>query len=102
MDPSVTASLQQLTVSIDLVRDKLAPFMDLPTIEWNKLDTIERCSMCVLMAYTLNSLYFAYLKAQGVSPLEHPIMQELERVKTYMDKIKQHSKRTRLLSLLRV
>ncbi|KAK2824563.1 hypothetical protein Q5P01_021738 [Channa striata] len=42
-----------------------------------------------MSAYTLNSLFWMYLVTQGVNPREHGIKQELERIRTYMNKVKE-------------
>jgi len=41
------------------------------------------------MAYTINTLFYVYLKTQGVSPTNHPVKQELERIKLYIKKMKE-------------
>lgn len=38
--------------------------------------------------YALNSLMWAYLRTRGVDPKQTPLKSELERVKSYMDKLK--------------
>lgn len=58
MENNQQVTLDNLTDAIDLIRSKLEPFMELPPVEWNKLNTADRCKMCVLLAYTLNSLFF--------------------------------------------
>eukprot|EP00064_Thunnus_orientalis_P002818 superscaffoldBa00000218_g2826 len=42
-----------------------------------------------MSAYTLNSLFWMYLVTQGVNPREHGIKQELERIRTYMNRVKE-------------
>nr|QBH67513.1 DNA-binding protein C1D [Ustilago esculenta] len=44
--------------------------------------------MQVSVAYVLLDLVWILLKTKGVDPTNHPIMQELERVKSYFGKIK--------------
>ncbi|PRP85615.1 C1D nuclear receptor corepressor [Planoprotostelium fungivorum] len=48
----------------------------------DSLEATDQAKLLTLMAYTLHSLYF------GENPLEHPVKQELERVREYMNKIK--------------
>eukprot|EP01027_Heterolobosea_sp_BB2_P010913 GEZU01015943.1.p1 GENE.GEZU01015943.1~~GEZU01015943.1.p1 ORF type:complete len:213 (+),score=75.60 GEZU01015943.1:166-804(+) len=50
---------------------------------------IDRAKLNLAMAYTVNTLFFMYLRAQGVNPQDHPVKDELERVKKYMNKIKE-------------
>lgn len=44
--------------------------------------------MQVSVAYVLMDLVWILLKTKGVDPTNHPVMQELERVKSYFGKIK--------------
>eukprot|EP00299_Pterocystis_sp_00344_P009329 c3895_g1_i1.p1 GENE.c3895_g1_i1~~c3895_g1_i1.p1 ORF type:complete len:192 (+),score=26.92 c3895_g1_i1:31-576(+) len=41
----------------------------------------------VALAFALNSCFFMLLKTQGVSPKEHPVKKELDRIKTYISKL---------------
>ncbi|KAL6070427.1 DNA-binding protein c1d [Balamuthia mandrillaris] len=52
------------------------------------LSEVERAKLHVMLSYTLNSLYYVYLKTQGVSPQGHPVKAELDRVKSYIQKVK--------------
>ncbi|KAJ3447580.1 sun-cor steroid hormone receptor co-repressor [Anaeramoeba flamelloides] len=59
----------------------------LPEITEN-LEPLEQAKLNMSIAYTINSLYFMYLKTQGIDPKKHPVKKELERVKLYIKKIK--------------
>ncbi|XP_028676328.1 nuclear nucleic acid-binding protein C1D isoform X2 [Erpetoichthys calabaricus] len=54
-----------------------------------KLDPLEQAKLDLMSAYSLNSLFWIYLVTQGVNPKEHAVKQELERIRTYMNKIKE-------------
>nr|XP_056712932.1 nuclear nucleic acid-binding protein C1D [Euleptes europaea] len=54
-----------------------------------KLDPLEQAKLDLVSAYTLNSLFWVYLATQGVNPKEHPVKQELERIRTYMNRVKE-------------
>ncbi|KAB0362991.1 hypothetical protein FD755_002187 [Muntiacus reevesi] len=41
------------------------------------------------LAYILNSMFGVYLATCGVSPKEHPKKQELERIRVYMNRVKE-------------
>ena len=41
------------------------------------------------LAYTLNSLFWIYLRTQGVAPKDHAVSAELDRIKNYMVRLKQ-------------
>ncbi|NXY34708.1 C1D protein, partial [Pomatorhinus ruficollis] len=38
----------------------------------------------LVSVYTLNSMFWVYLATQGINPKEHPVKQELERIRTYI------------------
>ena len=44
--------------------------------------------MNAALAYTVNSLFFMYLKTRGVETKDHAIKSEIDRVKKYFGKIK--------------
>ncbi|XP_006005188.1 nuclear nucleic acid-binding protein C1D isoform X1 [Latimeria chalumnae] len=54
-----------------------------------KLEPLEQAKLDLVSAYTLNSLFWIYLVTLGVNPKEHPVKQELERIRTYMNKVKE-------------
>merc|ERR1711872_823140 len=41
-----------------------------------------------MVAYSINSLFWAYLSTQGINPKQHPIRNELKRIQEYMGKVK--------------
>ncbi|KAJ1028917.1 hypothetical protein NDA18_002939 [Ustilago nuda] len=49
---------------------------------------LDAARMQVSVAYVLMDLVWILLKTKGVDPMNHPVMQELERVKSYFGKIK--------------
>ncbi|XP_048865335.1 nuclear nucleic acid-binding protein C1D [Brienomyrus brachyistius] len=58
-----------------------------------KLDPLEQAKLDLMSAYALNSLYWTYLVTQGVNPKEHGVKQELERIRTYMNKVREMADR---------
>ncbi|NP_001026207.2 nuclear nucleic acid-binding protein C1D isoform X1 [Gallus gallus] len=54
-----------------------------------KLEPLEQAKLDLVSAYTLNSMFWVYLATQGINPKEHPVKQELERIRTYMNKVKE-------------
>ncbi|XP_033991735.1 nuclear nucleic acid-binding protein C1D [Trematomus bernacchii] len=85
-DSSVTA--------IKTMLDKL-PKNDL----MHKLDPLDQAKLDLMSAYTLNSLFWMYLVTQGINPREHGIKQELERIRTYMNKVKEITDRKKAARL---
>ncbi|XP_012675323.2 nuclear nucleic acid-binding protein C1D [Clupea harengus] len=54
-----------------------------------KLDPLEQAKLDLMSAYAMNSLFWMYLVTQGINPKEHGIKQELERIRTHMNKVKE-------------
>ncbi|XP_014673989.1 PREDICTED: nuclear nucleic acid-binding protein C1D-like [Priapulus caudatus] len=54
-----------------------------------KLLPIEKAKMDLMVAYTVNSMFWMFLNASGENTKEHPVKQELERLRGYMHKVKQ-------------
>ncbi|NXG71978.1 C1D protein, partial [Baryphthengus martii] len=54
-----------------------------------KLDPLEQAKLDLVSVYTLNSMFWVYLATQGINPKDHPVKQELERIRTYMNKVKE-------------
>lgn len=52
------------------------------------LTPLDQARFDLTAAYTLNSLMWAYLRTRGVDPKQTQLKTELERVKSYMDKLK--------------
>ena len=52
------------------------------------LTPLDQARFDLTAAYTLNSLMWAYLRTRGVDPKQTQLKSELERVKSYMDKLK--------------
>ncbi|XP_030297005.1 nuclear nucleic acid-binding protein C1D [Sparus aurata] len=76
--------------SVSSVKSMLDKLMSMPRNELlQKLDPLDQAKLDLMSAYTLNSLFWMYLVTQGVNPREHGIKQELERIRTYMNKVKE-------------
>ncbi|KAH3681981.1 hypothetical protein WICPIJ_007052 [Wickerhamomyces pijperi] len=54
-------------------------------------DPLKRVKIATNYAYTIVTLAFAYLKSIGVDTAKHPIMEDLNRVKSYMKRYKDAS-----------
>ncbi|KAI8854817.1 hypothetical protein BC829DRAFT_379731 [Chytridium lagenaria] len=94
MDPDVAmefgSKAKEFVESISEVEEKLAPFLDATSGEsfdsmMTKLDPIDRARTYILLSYTINTLFFAYLRTEGATK-GHPVRKELMRIKDYMDK----------------
>lgn len=83
-------SLTALESSLGAVDDMLKTMMAVSRNELlQKLDPLEQAKVDLVSAYTLNSMFWVYLATQGVNPKEHPVKQELERIRVYMNRVKE-------------
>ncbi len=98
--------LQHLDACLADVNDDLKEIMQTGLRE--QLETlqspVERAQFVLNVAYAINSLFFGafiplgkanrtvYLRTQGHNTKDHPVMQELDRVKTYFQKLTDVSK----------
>ncbi|XP_045467438.1 nuclear nucleic acid-binding protein C1D [Harmonia axyridis] len=63
--------------------------------EYAKITTKEKTDFDLLMAMTLNMLYWLHLNAIGENPAEHDVKEQLARVKEFMNKVKEaHERQT--------
>ncbi|CAG00289.1 unnamed protein product, partial [Tetraodon nigroviridis] len=76
--------------SVSSVKTMLEKLMSIPRNEQpQKLDPLDQAKLDLMSVYTLNSLFWMYLVTQGVNPREHGIKQELERIRTCMNRVKE-------------
>ncbi|XP_028577880.2 nuclear nucleic acid-binding protein C1D [Lacerta agilis] len=76
--------------SLGFVDEMLKTMMSVSRSELlQKLDPLEQAKLDLVSAYTLNSMFWVYLATQGINPKEHPVKQELERIRTYMNRVKE-------------
>ncbi|KAK1218695.1 hypothetical protein PQX77_018594 [Marasmius sp. AFHP31] len=81
--------LAVLSSSIDELEEHLQPLLSqtLPETLLG-LEPLQQAKLLTDIPYVVYDLAFIYLKTRGVDPKTHPVISELERVKTYFDKIK--------------
>lgn len=87
--PKVQKTVDKLSSEIDNLENLLSPHIDKHISEKKFNNAKERAEFYTFLAYSLDSILFAYLKSQGQDTANHEIMRELERVKSYMTKVKQ-------------
>ncbi|KAJ6032313.1 hypothetical protein N7540_003045 [Penicillium herquei] len=81
--------LEQLDDDLDYLEEALEPFLGKSLVGVSKnLPVMDKAKLHVLVTYTLESLIFSYLRLHGVDAKNHPVFQELTRVKQYFEKIK--------------
>jgi exosome complex protein LRP1 len=92
ISPELQQTIQSLDASITTISKHVESFLSAPMEDLiSQMTSEEHAKLNVLLAYTLNTLFYAYLKTQGASPGNHPVKAELERVKTYLAKLKELS-----------
>ncbi|KAJ2494076.1 hypothetical protein IWW37_000154 [Coemansia sp. RSA 2050] len=87
-EQKLSKHVDQLTVAVGQVQRALEPILKQPLSEvLPKLSTIQRCELEALVAYSIDTLFWIFLKINGIPPKEHPVMKELQRVQRYIAKI---------------
>jgi exosome complex protein LRP1 len=89
LSEDVDAKLTLLEEAVTEVETHLTPLLDsnLDEIAPN-LKALESCELNCSLAYAATSLFFMYLRTQGVDPTSHPVHQEIDRVQSYMKKLR--------------
>ncbi|KAI9010380.1 hypothetical protein CLU79DRAFT_773494 [Phycomyces nitens] len=84
MDPTqketAKKALRALNARTEIVARHLEPLLSRPMSEvYSKLPVNERAQFQVLMSYTINTLFYTYLRTQGQNTHDHKVMKELVR-----------------------
>ncbi|KAF8323245.1 hypothetical protein DL93DRAFT_2070848 [Clavulina sp. PMI_390] len=82
--------VDSLSSSLDDLEATLEPLLaqTLAQTEEN-LEPEQTAKLQVLLSYVIQDLVLVYLKTKGLDPQQHPVSEELRRVKSYFDKIKE-------------
>mmetsp|Transcript_14798 Transcript_14798/g.35755 ORF Transcript_14798/g.35755 Transcript_14798/m.35755 type:complete len:143 (+) Transcript_14798:120-548(+) len=81
--------LDTLEESMTALEAELEPLLSTPwDVLTSKMEPLEKAKLNLMIAYAADSLFFLYLKTQGQSAEDHPVTEELARVKEYMQKLK--------------
>lgn len=83
---SLDSSVGQLEASVEPILKKSLD--ELVAKSAGTSDQVERIKLYNNFTYVLISVLFSYLKSSGVNTDTHPIMKELARIKTYMNRLK--------------
>jgi len=93
---SVQSALFDFHDSISAVEEVLGPFFAKPLEETEaNADPIQKAKLELMAIFSANSLHWMYLCTRGESPTEHPILDELTRIKKYMDRLKELEDRSK-------
>mmetsp|Transcript_7668 Transcript_7668/g.11376 ORF Transcript_7668/g.11376 Transcript_7668/m.11376 type:complete len:159 (-) Transcript_7668:243-719(-) len=79
----VRTNLQRFSETLDTVEKSLKPVVELvqDEEEMEKMPAADKARAHIALSYAANSLFYLYLKTQGMDPSQHPVREELERVK---------------------
>lgn len=91
MDASDVQDLvEDLTGNIDDLESSLSPLLNSAiSASTSKLPLLDKAKLYVLATYALDSVLFSYLRLNGADVKSHPVAQEIARVRTYFQKIKE-------------
>ena len=71
------------TIEAQVRRLQAAPWAEL----CKGLPPLEVARVHLMVAYAVSTLFYMYLKTQGLSPASHPVREELERVKARLHRL---------------
>jgi exosome complex protein LRP1 len=90
-------SVAQMSEAVRELETSLLPLLALPPTDINeRLNEQDRAKLRLFTAYSINSLFYAYLKSQGEATTAHPVMKELDRVKEYFGKLRDATQNTKV------
>jgi exosome complex protein LRP1 len=91
MDSSDVKDLvEDMTGSIDDLEAALAPLLNATlSSSVSKLPLLDKAKLYVLATYAIDSVLFSYLRLNGQNVKDHPVVQEIMRVRSYFNKIKE-------------
>ncbi|XP_020289401.1 nuclear nucleic acid-binding protein C1D-like [Pseudomyrmex gracilis] len=94
-DENLIARLQQFGEAAFKIQDMIE-LINNPSV-FEKLSNSDKINYKLLLSYSLNSLFWMYLRAEGKDPSKHRIKSENERLKKAMLRAKQISDRKLLM-----
>jgi len=94
----ILVKLQNFDASLGNIEDLLKPFLKIPIndIVEKVNDPLQNARLSLMVSYAVNSLFWAYLVTQGVNAKNHPIRNELKRIKDNMGKVKLAEERKKM------
>lgn len=85
-DTGFVSKVQASTEAIGKIERTLQKAMEIKTEE---LTSEEKLNLEIFLTYSVNSLYFMYLKVNGDNVSSHPVKHELNRIREAMERQKQ-------------
>lgn len=88
--PELADSFKSFSLAIDEIEKAMQPLQDTPKNEMMKKFTpLEVAKLDLVCAYSINSIFWMHLITRGVNPKSHDIKGELDRIKSYMGKVRE-------------
>ncbi|XP_034245676.1 nuclear nucleic acid-binding protein C1D-like [Thrips palmi] len=86
-DEPFKSSIKKFHSSVDKIGESLQ--LCCGNDVYSNMSSEEKVEYDLFLSYSLNSLFWCYLRTQGVDPKQHGVKNELDRVRTYMARAKQ-------------
>jgi exosome complex protein LRP1 len=87
-EDQINESLQSMELELSTLEQYLSPFFETNLAEkYESLTPLEQTKLNIALAYSINALYYIFLRLSGISPAEHKVKGELDRVKLYIQKL---------------
>lgn len=94
-DVDIIARIKQFREATTRIGDVINRATD-PAL-YDKLSTPDKIKYNLLMSYSLNSMFWMYLRTEGIDPMKHKIKTENDRLKKAMGRAKQINDRNTLM-----
>ncbi|EFN81162.1 nuclear nucleic acid-binding protein C1D [Harpegnathos saltator] len=94
-DTNLINKLQQFSDAAFKIQD-MVELVNNPAL-YDKLSRPDKIKYNLLLSFSLNSLFWMYLRAEGIDPSKHPIKLQNERLKKAMLRAKQIEDRNTLM-----
>ncbi|XP_014484695.1 PREDICTED: nuclear nucleic acid-binding protein C1D-like [Dinoponera quadriceps] len=94
-DTNLVNKLQQFSDAAFRIQD-MVELVNNPAL-YDKLSRPDKIKYNLLLSFSLNSLFWMYLRAEGIDPSKHPIRSQHERLKKAMIRAKQIEDRNTIM-----
>ncbi|KXS17663.1 hypothetical protein M427DRAFT_54268 [Gonapodya prolifera JEL478] len=86
---TLLSSLSDLNAALADALAFLTPLLAAPLGDTlHDLHPLDRAKLYIAVCSAIDTITFVFLRTQGINPRDHPVMQELERIKLYVAKVK--------------
>eukprot|EP01065_Artemidia_motanka_P023454 TRINITY_DN2802_c6_g1_i1.p1 TRINITY_DN2802_c6_g1~~TRINITY_DN2802_c6_g1_i1.p1 ORF type:complete len:205 (+),score=82.34 TRINITY_DN2802_c6_g1_i1:63-617(+) len=90
LDDELVAVLKKFDGSVQALQKALAPLVATDRKTFTQYPALTQAKLAICAAYSSVAVYYIYLRAKGAEVGEnHPIQEELQKVRRYLDKVQQ-------------